>query len=69
MLLDYGPDLAELRRLTANYVVQTSRGTSSGELPLEQQMHFKFSLNLKTAAALGVTISPLILARADDVIE
>jgi putative ABC transport system substrate-binding protein len=68
-LLGYGPDFAELRRRTTYYVVQIFRGASPGELPLEQPTHFKFTVNLKTAAALGLTIPPAILARADEVIE
>ena len=68
-LLGYGPDLAELRRRTADYVVQIFRGASPGELPMEQPTHFKSTVNLKTANALGMTIPPLILARADEVIE
>jgi len=68
-LLGYGPDLAELRKRTADYVVQIFRGASPGELPLEQPTHFKFTVNLKTAAALGLTVPPSVLARADEVIE
>jgi putative ABC transport system substrate-binding protein len=68
-LLGYGPDIVELRRRTADYVVQIFRGAAPGELPMEQPTHFKFTVNLKTANALGLTIPPLILARADEVIE
>ena len=68
-LLGYGPDFAELRRRTADYVVRIFRGAAPGELPMEQPTHFKFSINLKTATALGLTIPPSILARADEVIE
>jgi putative ABC transport system substrate-binding protein len=68
-LLGYGPDLTELRRRTADYVVRIFRGASPGELPMEQPTHFKFTVNLKTANELGLTIPPSILARADEVIE
>jgi putative tryptophan/tyrosine transport system substrate-binding protein len=68
-LLGYGPDLAELRRRTADYVVRIFRGAAPGELPMEQPTHFKFTVNLKTATALGLTVPPSILARADEVIE
>ena len=68
-LLGYGPDFVELRRRTADYVVRIFHGAPPGELPLEQPTHFKFSVNLKTAGALGLAIPPSILARADEVIE
>ena len=68
-LLGYGPDLVELRRRTADYVVRIFRGAAPGELPMEQPTHFKFTVNLKTAKELGFTVPPAILARADEVIE
>jgi putative ABC transport system substrate-binding protein len=68
-LLGYGPDFTELRRRTADYVVRIFRGASPGELPMEQPTHFKFTVNLKTAGALGLTLPPSILAGADEVIE
>jgi putative tryptophan/tyrosine transport system substrate-binding protein len=68
-LLGYGPDFAELRRRTADYVVRIFRGAPPGELPMEQPTHFKFTVNLKTASALRLTLPPTILARADEVIE
>jgi putative ABC transport system substrate-binding protein len=68
-LLGYGPDFTDLKRRTADYVVRIFRGASPGELPMEQPTHFKFTVNLKTAAALGLSLPPAILARADEVIE
>jgi putative tryptophan/tyrosine transport system substrate-binding protein len=68
-LLGYGPDQAELRRRTADYVARIFRGAVPGELPIEEPTHYRFAVNLKTARALGLTISPAILARADEVIE
>jgi putative ABC transport system substrate-binding protein len=68
-LLGYGPDFAELRRRTADYVVRIFRGASPGELPMEQPTHFRFAINLKTASALDLAIPPAVLARADKVIE
>jgi putative ABC transport system substrate-binding protein len=50
-------------------VVRIFRGVPAGELPMEQPTRFKFTVNLKTAQALGVTVPPTILARADEVIE
>ena len=53
----------------AHYVAKIFHGTAPGDLPIEQPTHYQFALNLKTANALGVTIPPAILARADEVIE
>ena len=68
-LLGYGPDIVELNGRNADYVARIFRGTSPGDLPIEQPTHFEFAVNLKTATALGLAIPPAILARADDVIE
>jgi putative tryptophan/tyrosine transport system substrate-binding protein len=68
-LLGYGPDVAELRRRTADYVARIFRGAVPGELPIEEPTHYRFAVNLKTATALGLTIPPSLLARADEVIE
>ena len=68
-LIGYGPDFTELRRQAADDAARIFRGASPGELPIEGPTHFDFVINLKTAKALGLTIPPSILARADDVIE
>jgi putative ABC transport system substrate-binding protein len=68
-LLGYGADMDELRRRTADYVVQIFHGISPGNLPMEQPTHFKFAINLRTAKDLRLMIPPAILARADEVIE
>src|SRR5205823_5159095 len=68
-LLGYGPNQQELFRRLAHFVAQIFGGVKPGELPIEQPTHYAFAVNLKTAAALGLTIPPLILARADEVIE
>jgi len=68
-LLGYGPDFAELERRVANYVARIFRGAAPGDLPIERPTHFQFAVNLKTAKAVGLTVPPTILARADDVIE
>jgi putative tryptophan/tyrosine transport system substrate-binding protein len=68
-LIGYGPSLSELRRRTAHYVAHLLRGASPSELPIEGPTHFEFVINLKTAHALGITIPPTLLARADEVIE
>ena len=53
----------------AHYVAQIFHGAAPGDLPIEQPTHYRFAVNLKTANALGLTIPPSILARADEVIE
>jgi putative tryptophan/tyrosine transport system substrate-binding protein len=68
-LIGYGPDFTELRRQAADDIARIFRGSSPSELPIEGPTHFDFDINLKTAKALGLMISPLILARADEVIE
>ena len=68
-LIGYGPDVAELRRQAADDVARIFRGASPAELPIEGPTHFDFVINLKTAKALGLTVPPSILARADEAIE
>jgi putative ABC transport system substrate-binding protein len=68
-LLGYGPDYIELQNRVANYVARIFRGAAPGELPIEGPTHYEFTVNLKTAKALGLSIPPSILARADEVIE
>ena len=68
-LIGYGPDFTELRRQAADDVARIFRGASPGELPIEGPTHFDFVINLKTAKALGLTVPPSILGRADEVIE
>jgi putative ABC transport system substrate-binding protein len=68
-LLGYGPDRVELRRRVAHYVARIFHGVAPGELPIETPTRFVLAINLKTAEALGLTILPSLLARADEVIE
>jgi putative ABC transport system substrate-binding protein len=68
-LIGYGPNLAELYRRVADYVVRIFRGADPGELPVEGPTHIEFILNVKTAHALGVSLPEALLARADEVIE
>ena len=68
-LMSYGTNLAEGYRQTGVYVGQVLKGKKPADLPVMRSTKFEFVLNLKTAKMLGVTISPDLIATADDVIE
>lgn len=67
--MSYGPDFQAIFRRTTVYVDKILKGEKPGDLPVGLPTKFQFLVNLKTAKALGITISEALLLRADEVIE
>ena len=68
-MASYGPDRIDLYRRSAGYVDRILRGEKPGDLPFQQPTKYELIVNLKAAKALGLELSPTLLALADEVIE
>jgi putative ABC transport system substrate-binding protein len=68
-LMAYGPSVAEIFRKSGEYTAKILHGAKPSVLPIQRPEKFDLVINLKTAAALGITVPPVLLATADEVIE
>ena len=67
--MSYGPSIPALFRRAAEFADKILRGTKPADIPVEQPAKFDLAINLATAKALGLTVPPTLLARADEVVE
>jgi putative ABC transport system substrate-binding protein len=68
-LMSYGADFVDLYRRSASYIDRVLKGENPGELPVQAPTKFEFVINLKAAKALGLDLGPMLIARADEVVE
>jgi putative ABC transport system substrate-binding protein len=68
-LPSYGPSFPDMYRRSVGYIAKILRGAKPSDLPVEQPIKFELAVNVKTAKALAIEIPPILLGRADEVIE